>query len=182
MSAALDFYNVINKTWIKASKIRSNASSYSVFDVLEKEIQDKLIDIIKYSKDSNDKFGQFVYSIYNGRINDLNFINDFINSISINSKEELFRIFGELNIYGLKSPIEIIINNDSRNTDIYSIYIIEPKLTLIKEEYKIQSELYKKYNNFLNEIAKESDDIKLGNDFINIETRLSAYYYNYEER
>ena len=172
-----NFYNDINRNWIKTSKIPTNASSFSIFDILEKEIQGDMIKIIKDSPKTT-KFGQLVSSIYEGRSNDLSFIIEFIDSLNL---EDIFKTFGLLNIYGLRTPIKFNISNDSRNTERYALYLEEPDLTLIKEEYKTKSELYKKYGEFLDSVGQELGDKTLGAKFLNLETHLSTFYYDYEE-
>jgi len=178
---AFDFYSKVNKDWLASTNIPDNASSYSVFDILEKKIQKDLVSIIKKNKEKNSNFGNFIKSIYDGRDNDIQFINTFYNSLSVKSYEDLFYTFGLLNVYGLNSPVSFEISNDSRNTDRFAIYLDEPKMILLKEEYRSQSALYKKYATFLKMVGFAIDLKEGGADFLKLESELSESYYNYEE-
>ena len=180
-SKAFDFYTNINKKWLTSSKIPDNDTSFSVFDILEKRIQHDIINVIKTNKKTDSRFGDFVKSIYTGRTKDIEYLNNFINSININSSEDLFATFGLLNLCGLRSPISFDVSNDSRNTEKYAVFLSEPQLSLIKEEYKSSSELYKKYGVFLSDLAAAIGDKTLGPDFLKMETELSKTYYDYED-
>ena len=177
-----DFYTDINNKWIKESSIPDDLVSFSIFDILEKNIKSNIIDHIKKERTNDTPLGTFIDSIYNRR-DSASEIEDFVKTLQFKTKEELFKVLGVLNLYGLYSPIEFNISNDSRNTDRYAIIIDEPSLQLIKEEYVKGSQIYKKYGEFLNKLANLIGlSPSLVNDFINMEYRLSRFYYDQSDK
>jgi predicted metalloendopeptidase len=175
-----DFFTDVNKKWLQENSIPQDLVTYSVFDVLEKKIKNEILEIIRATNHNNGDIGSFIQSALNKK-NAIQQLEHFIENLEFNSYQELYVIFGILNLYGLSSPIEFSITNDSRNTQKYVINIVEPETTIIKEEYVKGSETYKKYEGFLSQIGRE---IKSGaaKTVLEMETHLSKYYYDYEDR
>jgi len=176
---AFDFYNDINKKWLDENSIPADLVSYGGFDILEKNIRSEIVKIIKSNHGSNSEFGLFINSIFNGRDNDIVLIDAFIHSLKINSYEELFRVFGKLNLYKLRSPIEFAISNDSRDTDRYVVIITEQERLIDKKDYLEKNLTYKKYSEFLKTLSS-----KIGissKELLDFETVLASSYFDNEE-
>lgn len=175
-----DFFTDVNKKWLQQNSIPKDLVTYSVFDVLEKKIKDEIVDIIKHTYRDDGGIGSFVESARTKK-NAVQHLELFIENLVFNNYDELFFIFGVLNLYGLSSPIGFSITNDSRSTKKHVINIVEPETSIIKEEYVKSSEIYKKYAQFLTQIGRviKSD---VADTVLKMETDLSKYYFDYEDR
>jgi putative endopeptidase len=175
-----DFYNYVNKKSIKESKIPNNNVSISVFDKIEESIRVEIQGLLKNK--STGSLNNFVKSIYHGRKNDLAAIEDFCKTMcDFNNYDELFLVFGKLNTYGVSSPIEFDISNDSRETSTYIVYLTEPGLGIIKEEIQQKDETYKHFQNFITRVSNEIGDKDIGVQYMNFISEMSKVYYNYED-
>jgi putative endopeptidase len=175
-----DFFTDVNKKWLQENAIPQDLVTYSAFDILEKKIKGEILDIIKATKHDDGFIGSFVESAKN-KANAFQQLDIFIEKLVFNSYEELYYIFGLLNLYGLSSPFEFSVSNDSRNTNKYVINIVESENNIIKEEYVKGSATYKKYESFLSQIGAEIKS-NAAKTVLEMETYLSKYYYDYEDR
>lgn len=177
---ALDFYSYVNKDSLKNKKIPKNDVSISVFDELDEAIR---IDIIQLLKEkSTGKLRLFVESIQKGRFKDLSILEDFLGQMTaFDSYEELFQVFGKLNMYGIESPIEFNISKDSRNNQNYVVILNEPQLDLIKAEIVHIGPVFKTYTKHIEKICKAFGDESIASVYIEFLRDISKYLYDYED-
>ena len=177
---ALDFYGHINNKKLSSTRIPNEKVSVSVFDEIEDNIRADIIKLLKTR--SEGKLRDFVKSIYSGRTNDVKFLDNFIKELTdINSYNQLFQVFGKLNLYGINSPLEIDIALDSRNTEKYMVHLSEPGLDLIKEEFLKKGDIYKEYEKFLHNVSAEINDTTIGTIYLKFISEMVKVYYDYED-
>jgi predicted metalloendopeptidase len=183
MSSLLkDFYSHTNKGWLQKQTIRADKNSVSVFDTLEESIKNDMKKLLHYAKGTSTPFGTFVASAYNGWHDDLKYLDVFLeNHTSFTDSAECAHMIGRINLYGLRTPIEIEIAHDVRNTHAYAIFIGEPELGIPKSEFIEKGEIYHRYKKFLRDVSVASKIPNLSTEFFSIEEDLAKFYIDRED-
>jgi len=177
-----DFYTDTNRAWLHKQTIAADKNSVSVFDELEDSIKNEMRKLLQYAKHTSTPFGIFVKSAYDGWHHDLEYLNVLLEKqTAFNNHAECACSMGEINLYGLRSPIEIKIMNDVRNTNKYAVYIGEPELGIPKSEFMEKGEIYNRYKKFLRDVAKASKIANLATDFFAIEESVADIYIDRED-
>ena len=78
----LDFYNSVNKDWLKRHTIPSDDTSYSLFDEVEETIRKDLVELLQKERRRETPFGRFIESFYTGRKQDLDTLRVFIEQVT----------------------------------------------------------------------------------------------------
>lgn len=179
----IDFYSDINHKWLAKSRINSDNDSTSIFDEIEENIKKTLIDLIKKERRQDTPFGKFIESAYTGWHNDIETLKILIEEkTKFTSKDECAQSMGALNLYDIRTPIEIEIEYDIRNTGRYAIYISEPDLGIMKLDYLEKTKLHARYKKFVREIAglAKKDGLaeisEIDEDFAKIEEHMAQFY------
>jgi len=170
----LDFYNSVNKDWLKRHTIPSDDTSYSLFDEVEETIRKDLVALLQKERRRGSPFGHFIESFYTGRKHDLDTLRVFIEQVE--AQGDVMSRIGFLNLYGLDSPIEVDFSYDQRDTKQYCIYISPPTLGIMKEDYKEDGEIAKKYKHYLKSLGREIELANLGDAIFDLEKDLSTCY------
>lgn len=149
------FYSDVNKNWLANHKIPTNDTSISYFDTIEKQIEEDLHKIVTKERKTGSEFGNFLESFYTGRMNDIEILHLFAESISnFTDHAGLMRSIGILNLYDLNSPIKMDFSQDSKNNASYTIVFEEANTGLSKREYT-DGEIVAGYKEYLAKFGKE---------------------------
>ena len=176
------FYQDVNKNWLASHKIAADNDSISIFEILEANVRKACIKSIHNERGRGTRFGDFIESIYTGRHHDLTFVMDLIDNMTASwtNMSDCFRTMGHLNTYGLRTPLTIETSYDIYNNDHYNLYLTEPDLGILKDEYKTKSETYNAYKGYLRKFftaAKLGDSSK----FLETETAISKTLWDLED-
>jgi len=177
-----DFYNDTNKQWLAGQTVAPDKNSVSVFDELEDDIKNDMKKLIHYARHTDTPMGAFINSAYSGWHNDLYQL-DFLleRQSTFTNTHECARSIGEINLYGLRAPIEINVSNDMRNTDKFAVYIGEPELGIPKSEFIEKGEIYHRYKKFLVDVMHLSKIPNLAAQYFEIEETLAQVYNDRED-
>jgi putative endopeptidase len=174
-----DFYTSVNKKWLDSHEIPGDDTSFSIFDELEKSVRGEIIDIIHKERRKNTPAGHFIESIYTGRDNDLETIEQFIEELThFSDHSGMLESIGRMNLYGLNAPISLEISYDSRDTHKYCVYLTTSVLGILKHDYAEKSgEVYKKYKQYLTDVGKAANIPQMATRFLDIESRFAKIHH-----
>ena len=157
-----NFYLYINQKWLEKTIIPKDKSSVNSFSMINDSNRKKLLSILETNKNNlpNKLFKQGIkHNTNNGLIPFIKMIN------SINTKEDLIDVFAQFILYGITTPLSIVISIDTQDSNKYSCEISPSGIFLPTKEYYTKEKLiitkYKKLiKNILNYFRKTNiDDI-----------------------
>jgi putative endopeptidase len=185
----MDFYKLVNETWLNKTDIPKHKSRWGTFDILAEQNEKKLIDLIK-SLDSNNQ----IKILFNQFINKDSFINenkkiitDMFKTIDSFSRTiNLFKYIMTLNKkYSLNCPINLYVGNNYKDSKTNILFIGSGGIGLPEKNY-YEDEKYSNqlngYKNMIQNLAnffEQSIDI---NQVIELERVISSKFYSPVER
>ena len=145
-----DFNAYVNGGWIEATEIPADKSWWGSFAILREESDKHQLEIITSLAAHTDRApgseAQKVGDLYTSlmdeeRINALGYqpIVPLLNQIdAIATREDLFRVMGELRQYRVTSPLVQFINVDSGDSQKYAVYLTQSGLGLPNRNYYLK--------------------------------------------
>jgi len=196
-----DFYEYVNGTWIRETEIPADKSNYGSFNLIADETEANLRGLIEeLSADTSAAPGsatQKLRDYYNAYLdaeaaNQAGFepIAGQLNAIaSAQSHDDILRLFAELSIYGVKTPILTNVDPDLNDATRYTVYLEEGLLTLPDRDYYLEDDeqyvrgrsLYKDYASSLLSLADIDAGAEIAEDLLALETRLAEKTWTRED-
>ncbi|EFF41363.1 M13 family metallopeptidase [Mycoplasmopsis alligatoris] len=143
-----DFYNEVNKKWLKESKILSDRSSTGSFSEIDIALEDKLRNLLdswakKPELVPNDKYIIEMMKFYKmatsfDKINSLGFepLKQYLNKIEeLKSFDELLKNYKYFVSKFEANPFEFSVYADFKNPDIQVLYLDSPRFFLPEKSY-----------------------------------------------
>ena len=141
-----DFFKYATGTWMKENPIPPAERTWGIWNLVQEETYDRIKKIIAEAENSNapegsneQKIGDFYYSgmdtvkIDNDGISKLKPELDAISKIK--SKNDLTGIIPLLKKEGVNSFFRLYVTQDDKNSDLYSLYLVQGGLGLPNREY-----------------------------------------------
>lgn len=168
-----NFFGDVNNNWLSKQTIPSNDYSISYFDKIEKSIQADIYKIMHKERVAGTPYGDFLESFYTGRQNDEKVMHVLAESLTkFNDHAGLMKSIGMLNLYDMRSPINMSFGLDMKNVDNYTIHIHETGLGLHKSDYAPDSDNIKKYKEYLSQYGEALNFKDLPTKYLHIEKDL----------
>jgi putative endopeptidase len=151
MSPTDDFYQYANGGWLDNTEIPPIYSGYTVYHEVYERTDDALRKIIEQSADRENPMGseaQKVGDLYSSYM-DTETINDLgIKAIheelaivaNIKDKSTLSEAFAKLIRYGIRTPYNIEVYPDLKNSTVNAVYLSQSGLTLSNRDYYLDLE------------------------------------------
>jgi endothelin-converting enzyme/putative endopeptidase len=168
-----DFFDYANGKWVAETPLPADRARWGTFDALREKSQKDVRELVEEvsaadavepgsaTKKIRDFYNAYMDSEQPNALG-VEAIRTELEAIAaIQSREELFRHFGTLGVYGVGSPIGLFIFSDLKDPDTNIVYIGEAGITLPDRDYYLKDdeqfvkgrELYRSYVARLFELA-----------------------------
>ena len=168
-----DFFDHVNGKWVAESEMPADRARWGTFDKLRENAQKDVRSLVEEVSEAEDveagSATQKIRDFYNAYMdsekpNELGIeaIRAELDRIeAIDSREDLFRAFAELGVYGVDAPMGAGIFSDMKDPDTNVVYVVESGITLPDRDYYLLDdeqfvegrELYRAYVARLFELA-----------------------------
>jgi len=146
-----NFMAYVNGTWLKNTVIPADKSSYGIVYMLYEESQDNVKKIIEesssgeFTKGSDEQKVGDLYKSYMDmeKRNELGVAplqDEFSKVDNLKNYDDLASYFAYANKYGMKVPLELSIDQDLKNPDIYTVYTEQSGLGLPDRDYYLKTD------------------------------------------
>ena len=196
-----DFFDYVNGTWVDNNEIPSDKARWGTFDALAQQTQKDvraLVDEVSAAEDvSPGTAKQQIRDFYNSYMDaeaatatGIEAVREDLDAISaISSMDDVFRTFGALKVYGVKSPINFWIDSDMKNPDVYATFFDQSGLTLPDRDYYLKDDeqyvkgrqLYLSYVTGIFDAAGYDGAADRAERLLAMETRLAEVMWTKEE-
>jgi predicted metalloendopeptidase len=145
-----DFHRYVNGGWIDRTAIPADKSSWGSFNILREESDEQVRAILEelsrrtdlVSGSDDERLAHLYASLMHGdQINAAGIapVEPSLATIdSIATLDQLFRVFGELRVVGVDSPLAQFVNVDSADASRYAVYISQAGLGLPNRNYYLR--------------------------------------------
>jgi len=154
-----DFYKHVNEHWIRKARLPPFKSSYGVSEEIEADVTDSLLTVIERTRRSHpdaplSKLATSFQksSVQHTSLLDLRLLISRFECIS--DAESLARTIGHLNRIQAHAPLSCVIQRDTYDSSVYSIYLYEPSLGLPDDSlYEPRTRILSKYKRMLKQVG-----------------------------
>ena len=145
-----DFFDYVSGGWVKNTEMPADKARWGTFDALREQSSKDirvLVEEISASEDvQNGSPSQKIRDFYNAYMDvesatrlGAEAIQPELNDIAAaNSLDEIYRLFGTLGIYGVRSPIANNIFSDAKDPDTNVVYLEQSGLTMPDRDYYLK--------------------------------------------
>lgn len=170
-----DFYQYANATWLDATQIPADRADYGIFAILDDQTQEQvreLIDQVAAMTDpapgsAQQKVGDFYRSYVNLDARNaagIDPIRPMIDQVAgVTDVESLSRVMGQLQRFGVGSPMAAYVSVDARKSDEYTVYLTQYGLSLPDRDYYLVDE--PRYKELRKELVRYAADLLTAADF-----------------
>jgi len=175
-----NYYNYVNKKWLKETKIPSHATSWSNFNILAEQNQKRLFDLIEGDKEGG--VLRSIVNLYTDR-NDTSGLLEIVDRIKKAGDENVYDAFGVANSLGIDTPISIGIARDQKEA-VYTLHICQGGLTLPSVDYyeKYAPQLTEFFTKFMQKTKRYHKFSTSAEALVDFEKELAALHLKPVER
>lgn len=197
-----DFYEYVNQGWLDQTEIPGDRSDYGTFTVLNDRTQQQVRELIESAAQEvaeqgsdTQKVGDFFRSVTD--VQQRNSVGTaplqpLLQAIeSVDSKEDLATVLGELLRNGVAGPMVTYVSPDARRSDKYAIYAHQSGISLPDRDYYLKDEaryieLREKLNAYIADMLAAvdvSNPTAKATEIYNLESQIAeAMWTNVENR
>jgi len=196
-----DFFQYANGGWLARTEIPADKSRWGPFMILEQKSQDDIRALVEEVSALEDvkpgSAAQKIRDFYNSYMDadkpnslGVEAIRKDLDKISAaKDLRDVIRLFGELGIYGVTTPLATIIFSDFKDANSNVVYISENGLTLPDRDYYLKDderyvkarELYRGYVTSLFHLAGQEGGEELAHKLLALETRMATAHWTRED-
>ena len=196
-----DFYQYVNGTWLRETEIPADKSNFGSFNLVADKTEEQLRALVEElsgeSAATSSVAAQKLHDFYTAFLDTESANQAGLNPISGQlevidravSHHDILRLFAELSIYQVNTPVFTSIDPDLNDASRYAVYLEEKGLTLPDRDYYLEDgeqfingrTLYKSYVTNLLELADSEAGEEVANELLGLETRLAAQQWTRED-
>jgi endothelin-converting enzyme/putative endopeptidase len=196
-----DLFEHVNGTWLKETEMPADKARFGTFDLLRDQSREDVRTLIaEVSQTENAPHGsptQKIRDYYNTYMDwdsatalGVEAIYPELESIgSATTLDDIYRLWAELGVYGVESPIGGFIFSDMQDPNVVVVYIAQSGLTLPDRDYYLLDDeqfvkgrqLYLEYATRLFEKLGAKDAADRAERLLNFETKLAEVMWTKEE-
>jgi endothelin-converting enzyme/putative endopeptidase len=196
-----DFFDYVNGTWVDNTEMPADRARWGTFDALReqsnKDIRALVEEISAAENVQNGTPAQKIRDFYNSYMDvetatklGAEAIQSELTDISdAKSLDDIYRLFGALDVYGVNSPVGSFVFSDAKDPDTNVIYLGQSGLTMPDRDYYLKDdEQFVKgrqlYLHFVADIFTQAgieDGAERAKRLLALETRLAEVQWTKEE-
>ncbi len=196
-----DLFDYANGKWIRETELPADRARWGAFHKLHEKSQEDVRTLVEaVSQAENVEPGsatQKIRDFYNAYMDTESATELGVEAIrseldqvaALESRDDLFRLLGTLDSYGVSSPIGGMVYSDLKDPDTAVVYLGEAGITLPDRDYYLQDdeqfvkgrELYRSYVTRLFELAGIDDGATRADSLLALESKLAEAHWTRED-
>jgi endothelin-converting enzyme/putative endopeptidase len=196
-----DLFDYANGTWVRETALPADRASWGAFHILHEKSQEDVKSLVEaVSQAENVEPGsatQKIRDFYNAYMDTESATELGVEAVrseldqvaNLESRDDLFRLFATLGVYGVNGPIGGMIFSDLKDPDTAVVYLNQAGITLPDRDYYLKDdeqfvkgrELFRAYATRLFELAGIEDGAARADSLLALEHKLAEVHWTKED-